>query len=104
MSPRYRSVLIASLLAVASGSALASTDLAKSRNCLACHATDKKLVGPSFKDIAAKYANDKDAVAKLSRKVREGGSGVWGQVPMPPNPQVSPDEAATLVKWILGTK
>lgn len=104
MSPRYRSVLIASLLAVASGSALASTDLAKSRNCLACHATDKKLVGPSFKDVAAKYANDKDAVAKLSRKVREGGSGVWGQVPMPPNPQVSPDEAATLVKWILGTK
>jgi len=104
MSPRYRSVLIASLLAAASGSALASADLAKSRNCLACHATDKKLVGPSFKDVAAKYANDKDAVAKLSKKVREGGSGVWGQVPMPPNPQVSPDEATTLVKWVLGTK
>lgn len=105
MSLKISSVLIASVLAVAGTTAAhASADLAKAKNCVACHATDKKLVGPAFKDIAAKYANDKDAVTKLTKKVREGGAGVWGQVPMPPNPQVSADEAATLVKWIMTTK
>jgi cytochrome c len=82
----------------------ASLDLAKAKNCTACHAVDKKLIGPSYKDVAAKYASDKDAVAKLSKKVREGGVGAWGQIPMPANPQVSADEAATLVKWVLTTK
>ena len=81
-----------------------SADLAKTRNCVACHAADRKLVGPAFKDIAAKYANDKDASVRLTKKVREGGTGVWGQVPMPANPQVSPEEATTLVKWILSHK
>ena len=79
-------------------------ELAKAKNCLACHAIDKKLVGPSYKDVAAKYATDKDAVAKLSKKVREGGVGVWGQVPMPANPQVNEQEAQTLVKWVLSQK
>ncbi len=85
-------------------SANASAELARSKNCMACHAAEKKLIGPSYKDIAAKYASDKDAVARLSKKVREGGVGVWGQIPMPANPQVSEDEANTLVKWVLSTR
>jgi len=84
--------------------AFANADLAKAKNCLACHATDKKLVGPSYKDVAAKYAGQKDAVATLATKVQKGGVGVWGQIPMPPNPQVSEAEAKTLVEWILATK
>ena len=82
----------------------ASLDLAKAKNCTACHAVDKKLIGPSYKDVAAKYASDKDAVAKLAKKVREGGVGAWGQIPMPANPQVSADEATNLVKWIMTVK
>ena len=81
--------------------AFASADLAKTKNCLACHAIDKKLVGPSYKDIAAKYKGDKNAQAMLVKKVRDGGVGVWGQIPMPANPQVNEQEAQTLVKWIL---
>ncbi len=73
----------------------------KTKNCLACHAIDKKLVGPSYKDIAAKYKGDKNAQAMLVKKVREGGVGVFGQIPMPANPQVNEQEAQTLVKWIL---
>ncbi len=82
----------------------ASMDLAKAKNCTACHAVDKKLIGPSYKDVAAKYASDKDAVAKLAKKVREGGVGAWGQIPMPANPQVNADEATALVKWVLSQK
>ena len=96
--------LIGSALFLSSGAALASADLAKAKNCLACHATDKKLVGPSLKDVAAKYANDSGAAARLSKKIREGGSGVWGQIPMPPHPQVSAAEADTLAKWVLSIK
>lgn len=81
--------------------AVASQQLAKDKNCLACHAIDKKLVGPSYKDIAAKYKGDKNAQAALVKKVREGGVGVFGQIPMPANPQVNEQEAQTLVKWIL---
>ena len=81
--------------------ALANADLAKQKNCLACHATDKKLVGPAYKDIAAKYKADKNAQATLVKKVREGGVGVWGQIPMPANPQVNEQEAQALVKWVL---
>jgi cytochrome c len=91
-------------LVLAGGTALASPELAKAKNCMACHAMDKKLVGPSYKDVAAKYASDKDAAAKLAKKIREGGTGVWGQVPMPANPQVSEAEAMTLAKWILTVK
>jgi cytochrome c len=92
------------VLAAASSTALAQADLAKQKNCLACHAVDKKLVGPAYKDVAARYATDKDAVAKLSKKVREGGVGVWGNIPMPANPQVNPTEAETLVRWVLSQK
>jgi cytochrome c len=75
-------------------------ELAKSKNCLTCHMVDKKLVGPSFKDVAKKYKGDSGAVGMLSKKVMNGGSGVWGAIPMPPNP-VKNDEAKMLVEWIL---
>jgi cytochrome c len=84
--------------------ALANADLAKNKNCLACHTLDKKLVGPSYKDVAAKYAGQKDAAAKLADKIQKGGTGVWGQIPMPANPQVNADEAKTLATWILTVK
>ncbi len=96
--------VVAAGLALASSSAFANMELAKAKNCLACHALDKKLVGPAYKDVAAKYANDKDAVARLAKKIREGGVGVWGQVPMPANPQVSEADAQTLAKWVLTIK
>ena len=84
--------------------ALAQADLAQKKNCMACHAIDTKLVGPSYKDVAAKYAGQKDAVDKLSQKVLKGGAGVWGAVPMPANPQVTDAEAKQLVQWIMTIK
>ncbi|MBN8504048.1 MAG: c-type cytochrome [Burkholderiales bacterium] len=86
-------------------SPLAQADqaLAQKKNCMACHAVDKKLVGPSYKDVAAKYAKDKAAADKLAEKIIKGGSGVWGAVPMPPN-AVSPDEAKKLAAWVLSVK
>lgn len=87
---------------VLSASALANADLAKKSGCLACHAADKKVVGPSYQDVAKKYAGDKTAEAKLVEKVKKGGSGVWGPVPMIANsPQVKDDDIKTLVKWVL---
>ena len=79
-------------------------DLAQQKNCMACHALDKKLVGPAYKDVATKYAGQKDAVDKLAQKVMKGGSGVWGAVPMPANPQVNEAEAKQLVQWVLSQK
>lgn len=93
--------------AVASMSALpawASADMAQKKNCMACHALDKKLIGPSYKDVAAKYAGQKDATDKLAQKILKGGSGVWGAVPMPANPQVSEAEAKQLAAWVLTVK
>ena len=84
--------------------AFASPDLAKQKNCLACHAADKKVIGPSYKDVAAKYAGQKDASDKLAQKIIKGGSGVWGAVPMPANPQVNEADAKALATWIMGTK
>jgi cytochrome c len=84
--------------------AQASEELAKKHACLACHAVDKKLVGPSYKDIAAKYRADGGAEAKLADKVKKGSQGTWGQVPMPPNAAVPDGEVRTLVKWILSQK
>jgi cytochrome c len=91
-------------VAVCSAPAMAQVELAKQKNCLACHAVDKKIVGPAYKDVAKKYENDKDAVARLAKKVREGGVGVWGQIPMPANPQVNEAESLQLVKWVLSLK
>ncbi|MBT0959761.1 c-type cytochrome [Denitromonas iodatirespirans] len=84
--------------------AFASAELAKSKNCLACHTVDKKLVGPAYKDVAAKYAGQADASAKLAEKIMKGGKGNWGQVPMPPNPQVTPEQAKQLADWVLSQK
>jgi cytochrome c len=99
-----KSVVIAALAAatvLVSAPALANADLAKKSNCLACHAVATKLVGPSYQDVAKKYAGDKTAEAKLIEKVKKGGSGAWGAIPMPPNAQVKDADIATLVKWIL---
>jgi cytochrome c len=78
--------------------------LAVEKNCMACHALDKKVVGPAYKDVAAKYKGDAKAEAKLVKKVMEGGSGVWGPAVMPPNGTLKDDEARLLVKWVLGQK
>ena len=84
--------------------AKAAEALMKKNACIACHAIDKKMVGPAYKDVAAKYRGQKDAAAKLVEKVKKGGVGVWGQVPMPPNPNVSDADAKALVEWILSLK
>lgn len=98
-------LIAASLIAAAvSPPALASAQLAAAKNCMACHAVDKKLVGPSYKDISKRYAGQKDAEAKLAEKIIKGGAGAWGAVPMPANPQVSAAEARQLVTWILSHK
>ncbi len=99
-------LLFALAATVLPGLALAADpgmELAQKKNCLACHALDKKVVGPAYKDIAAKYGKDKDAAAKLADKITKGSTGVWGPVPMPPN-AVSADEAKTLAKWVLSVK
>lgn len=87
-----------------SDAAMANADLAKAKNCMACHAVANKVVGPAYKDVAKKYVGDKTAEDKLVAKVMKGGSGVWGAIPMPANPQVSEAEARVLVKWVLATK
>lgn len=87
-----------------SAPAFADEALAKAKNCLACHAVATKLVGPSYQDVAKKYAGQKDAAAKLEAKVIKGGSGVWGAIPMPANPQVNEADAKKLVAWVLSQK
>jgi cytochrome c len=82
----------------------AAEALMKKDGCAACHAVDKKIVGPAYVDVAAKYKGDKDAVAKLTKKVKEGGSGVWGPIPMPPNATTPPADITDLVTWILTLK
>lgn len=94
-------VVTAGTLMVA-GQAAADQALAQKSGCLACHGVDKKVLGPGLKDIAAKYKGDKGAEAKLVTKVKKGGSGVWGPMPMPANsPQVKDNDIKTIVKWIL---
>ncbi len=98
---RTASIVIACML---SAPAFANPELAQKKNCMACHAIDQKVIGPAYKDVAAKYAGQPDAVAKLTTKVMKGGAGVWGAVPMPANPQVNEAEAKQLVQWILTLK
>lgn len=99
---------IAIILGIAGFTAIApaqaSDALAKKHNCLACHTVDRKMVGPAYKDVAAKYRADKSADAKLFAKVKKGSQGVWGQVPMPPNPLIPDADLKALVKWILSQK
>ena len=89
---------------VMAASALADPALAKARNCMSCHMIDKKVVGPSYQDVARKYAGQKDAVDKLAAKIIKGGGGVWGLVPMPVNTQVTNEEAKRLAAWVLTLK
>ena len=98
---------LAGIAAFAAGAAQADDDTLKmlqKAGCTACHSVDKKLVGPAYKDVAAKYKGDAGAAAKLAEKVKKGGSGVWGQVPMPPNATVPDADIKTLVTWILSVK
>ena len=98
------SLLIAAVAAAGTTSAMANADLAQKKNCMACHAIDKKLVGPAYKEVAAKYAGDKAAADKLAEKILKGSSGVWGAVPMPPNANVNADEAKKLATWVMSLK
>ena len=91
-------------LLLPSGAAFADDELYKTKNCFACHRIDRTTLGPSFRNIAAKYVDDKGADVKLANKIREGGVGAWGQVPMPAQAQVTEAEALTLARWILELK
>jgi len=97
-------LLSLAVLATVSAPAMADEALAKTKNCMACHAVDKKLVGPAYKDIAKKYAGDAKAADMLAAKIVKGGSGVWGAIPMPANPQVNEADAKKLATWVLGLK
>ena len=102
MKAVYVAVMAAAGIVMA-GQAQADEALAKSKNCMACHAIDKKLVGPAYKDVAAKYKGDAKAPAMLAEKIKAGGKGVWGQIPMPPN-NATPEEANKLSAWVLAQK
>jgi len=99
-----RALMIMAAVAAVSAPALADEALAKSKNCMACHAVDKKLVGPAYKDVAKKYAGDAKAADMLAAKIIKGGSGVWGAIPMPANPQVNEADAKKLAAWVLSQK
>ena len=88
----------------AAGPARADYDLVVKKNCLACHQVDKRKYGPNFKEIAAKYADQKNAADVLSKKIRRGGTGVWGQDVMPAQPQVSAAESRALATYVLSLK
>jgi cytochrome c len=112
LNPRFAKVktvgislaLTVALFGLSTQSALANAELMKAKNCTACHNVDRKSIGPAFKDIASKYGSDPKAVDMLIGKVRNGGVGTWGNIMMPANPQVSPAEAETLVRWVLSQK
>jgi cytochrome c len=101
---KFVALSIAAGLMASAGSAVASQDMLKKYNCTACHADAKKMVGPAYKDVAAKYASDAGAAAKLATKIKKGGSGVWGPIPMPAHPQVSDADALALAKYVLTKK
>ena len=106
---KFRWIAMTAGMAVAGGASAALDNAAadammKKDGCAACHSVDKKIVGPAYQDVAAKYKGDKDAATKLADKVKKGGVGVWGQIPMPPNAQVSDADIKELVGWILTLK
>lgn len=100
------SLAVAGLAAFATAPAAAQSvdDMLKKYACLSCHAIDKKLVGPAYKEVAAKYGTQKDAEKTLAEKVKKGGVGVWGQIPMPPNPTVPDKDLQAMIKWVLSQK
>ena len=103
MKQLFGACVLAGALAFASA-AQANEKLAQASGCTTCHNVDKKILGPSYKDVAEKYRNNKGAEADLFKKVKGGSKGVWGPIPMPPNAHVKDDDVKTLVKWILSTK
>jgi cytochrome c len=92
------------IAAVAALPASANQELAQKAGCMTCHGVDKKVIGPAFKDVAAKYKGNAKAEAELFTKVKQGGKGVWGDIPMPPNAHVKDDDIKTLVKWVMSQK
>jgi cytochrome c len=101
---RAIAVMLCAAAPLACAPAFANPELARSKICLGCHAVDHKQVGPAFRDVAARYAGQKDAAARLAEKIMHGGGGAWGAVPMPANPKVTPDEARQLANWVLSLK
>lgn len=101
---KYLSTLAAAALAALTSPAMANMELAQKKSCLACHGVEQRMIGPAYKDVAAKYKGQKGVEAKLVEKVLKGGKGAWGEIPMPANPQVSEAEAKELVHWILSLK
>jgi cytochrome c len=100
-------ISLAAALTSVQAPVFADQALAQAKNCMACHAVDKKMVGPSYQDVAKKYAGNKDAAAMLAEKIQKGstpGKGNWGAIPMPANPQVSPADATKLAAWVLAVK
>ncbi|CAN5338503.1 hypothetical protein BH10PSE18_BH10PSE18_25470 [soil metagenome] len=99
-----KALLLALLCTCLATPALADLALATSKNCMSCHQVERKVLGPSFKDIAARYKDNAGATDLLASKIRKGGSGVWGPLPMPANNQVSEADAKKLAAWVLSTK
>lgn len=103
-----KKLLLATLTAFAalsaSTAAMADLKLATDKNCMACHSVDKKVVGPAYKDIAVKYAAQKDSVDYLAGKILKGGANAWGPIPMPANAQVNAAEAKTLATWVMSLR
>jgi cytochrome c len=104
MNSKIALIVGTTLLAALAAPAMANQELAQKKACMACHAIDKKVVGPAFLDVAKKYKGQKGIEAKLAEKVVKGGGGVWGTMAMPANAQVTPAEATQLVKWVLALK
>jgi cytochrome c len=96
--------LVTAALAVSAGAAFADEKLARERHCLACHRIDGKLVGPSYRDVAARYRGDAAAEVRLAVKIRAGGAGAWGTLAMAPNPAVTEADARLLARWVLSLK
>ena len=97
-----KSLVLATMLSLSVPAVAVADQALLSKNaCMACHAVDRKLVGPSYRDVAKKYQGDTQAVDKLAAKVKKGGSGVWGPIPMPPHAHVSDADIRLMVKWIL---
>ncbi len=103
-APTFPFILVLALAGAGSAPAAAQRELAQEKHCLGCHAIDRKAVGPAYKAVAARYAGQPDAAERLAAKIRKGGSGAWGPVPMPANPQVSDAEAKQLAGWVLSLR
>jgi cytochrome c len=103
MKQVFAACAMAAALALA-GAAQANEKLAQANGCTTCHGIDKKIIGPAYKDVANKYRGDKNAEPMLIKKVKEGGKGVWGDIPMPPNAHVKDADIKTLVEWVLSLK